>query len=45
VQIADQRDGLALVASGLATGDTVVTAGQQKLRDGVGVTVNNSVQP
>ncbi len=45
VQITDQRNGLALVASGLAVGDTVVTAGQQKLRDGTGVTVNNSVQP
>jgi membrane fusion protein (multidrug efflux system) len=45
VQITDQRNGLALVASGLAVGDTVVTAGQQKLRDGAGVTVNNSVQP
>lgn len=45
VQVADQRNGLALVASGIAAGDTVVTAGQQKLRDGAGVTVNNSVQP
>lgn len=45
VQVADQRNGLALVTSGLAAGDTVVTAGQQKLRDGTGVTVNNSVQP
>jgi membrane fusion protein (multidrug efflux system) len=45
VQVADQRNGLALVASGLAVGDLVVTAGQQKLRDGASVTVNNSVQP
>jgi membrane fusion protein (multidrug efflux system) len=45
VQVADQRNGLALVATGLEAGDTVVTAGQQKLRDGASVTVNNSVQP
>lgn len=45
VQVADQRNGLVLVASGIADGETVVTAGQQKLRDGIAVAVNNSVQP
>ena len=45
VQITDQRNGLALVAVGIKAGDTVVTAGQQKLRDGVAVAVDNSVQP
>ncbi|MGB9428893.1 MAG: efflux RND transporter periplasmic adaptor subunit [Gammaproteobacteria bacterium] len=45
VQVQDQRDGSALIASGVQAGDTVVTAGQEKLRDGAAVTVNNSVQP
>lgn len=45
VQVSDQRNGLALVASGLKAGATVVTAGQQKLRDGVSIAVNNGVQP
>ncbi|MGA9853208.1 MAG: efflux RND transporter periplasmic adaptor subunit [Gammaproteobacteria bacterium] len=45
VQVQDQRDGSALLASGVNAGETVVTAGQEKLRDGATVTVNNSVQP
>lgn len=45
VQVADRRDGLALIASGVKAGETVVTAGQQKLRDGMEVIVDNSVQP
>ena len=45
VQVQDQRDGMALIASGVNAGDTVVTAGQVKLRDGGAVTVDNSVQP
>ena len=45
VQVQDQRDGLVLIAVGVKAGDTVVTAGQEKLRDGVVITVNNSVQP
>ncbi len=45
VQVKDQRGGLVLLDSGVAPGDTVVTAGQNKLRDGVPVRVNNSVQP
>lgn len=44
VQVADQRNGLALIASGIKAGETVVTAGQQKLRDGVVVAVDNNVQ-
>ena len=45
VQVRDQRDGSVLIASGVKAGDTVVTAGQNKLRDGAAVTVDNSVQP
>ncbi len=45
VQVQDQRGSLALIASGVKAGDTVVTAGQEKLRDGASVTVDNSVQP
>lgn len=45
VQVADQRGSLALIASGLQAGETVVTAGQEKLRDGAVIAVNNSVQP
>jgi len=33
------------VLSGLQAGDTVVTAGQLKLRNGTPVLINNSVQP
>ena len=45
VQVEDQRIGMALIASGVKAGETVVTAGQEKLRDGAAVAVNNSVQP
>lgn len=45
VQVKDQRGGLALIASGIHSGDTVVTAGQEKLRDGAVIAVNNSVKP
>ncbi|HKV98084.1 MAG TPA: efflux RND transporter periplasmic adaptor subunit [Gammaproteobacteria bacterium] len=45
VQVEDQRGGLALIASGLKAGEVVVTAGQEKLRDGAAIAVNNSVQP
>lgn len=45
VQVRDQRNGSVLIASGVKAGDTVVTAGQNKLRDGAPVAVNNSVQP
>ncbi|MGH8115163.1 MAG: efflux RND transporter periplasmic adaptor subunit [Rhodanobacteraceae bacterium] len=45
VQVQDQRNGEALIASGVKAGDTVVTAGQNKLRDGAPVAVHNGVQP
>ncbi|HEU0276399.1 MAG TPA: efflux RND transporter periplasmic adaptor subunit [Rhodanobacteraceae bacterium] len=45
VHVSDQHAGLALIASGLAEGDVVVTAGQNKLHDGATVAVDNSVQP
>lgn len=45
VQVREQRGGNVLLASGVAAGDTVVTAGQNKLRDGAPVAINNSVQP
>jgi len=45
VQVEDQRDGSVLLATGVKAGETVVTAGQEKLRDGAAVVVNNSVQP
>lgn len=45
VQVAQERGGLALVASGLASGDIVVTAGQNKLSEGAPVSINNSITP
>lgn len=45
VQVQDQGNQSALIARGLAAGDVVVTAGQNKLQDGAPVTVSNSVQP
>lgn len=45
VQVGDQRGGLALIAAGLKAGEVVVTAGQEKLRAGATIAVNNSVQP
>ena len=39
VTVGQRRDGKAEIASGLAAGDTVVSAGQLKLRDGVAVAV------
>jgi membrane fusion protein (multidrug efflux system) len=44
-EVRDQRDGSALLGAGVKAGETVVTAGQNKLRDGAAVTVDNSVQP
>ena len=44
-QVRDQRAGSVLLASGVQAGDTVVTAGQNKLRDGAPVAVDNSVRP
>lgn len=45
VQVGQERGGLALIAAGLAAGDVVVTAGQNKLHDGAPVRVNNSITP
>ncbi|HEU0195835.1 MAG TPA: efflux RND transporter periplasmic adaptor subunit [Nevskiaceae bacterium] len=45
VQVADERSAQALLASGVKAGDTVVTVGQNKLRSGMPVVINNSVQP
>lgn len=45
VQVADQRNGQALITKGLKAGDTVVIAGQVKLRDGVPIVVNNKIKP
>lgn len=45
VQVEDQREGSALIAAGLKAGEVVVTAGQEKLRDGAVIAVNNSIQP
>lgn len=45
VQVGQERGGLALITSGLAAGDVVVTAGQNKLHDGAAVNANNSITP
>lgn len=45
VKVADHRDTEALIIEGLKGGETIVTAGQNKLHDGAFVTVNNAVQP
>jgi membrane fusion protein (multidrug efflux system) len=45
VTIGGTRGDQVAVLSGIKEGDTVVTAGQIKLRSGVPVIVNNSIQP
>lgn len=45
VQVSEERDGQALLGSGIKTGDVVVIAGQNKLRDGVPVTIDNTIKP
>ncbi len=45
VRVGDERDGSALVIAGLTAGETLVTAGQNKLRNGMPVVANNHVQP
>lgn len=40
-----ERHGLVVIKQGLKVGETVVTAGQVKLRNGMPVAVNNAVQP
>jgi membrane fusion protein (multidrug efflux system) len=43
VEIGQRRDGMVEVLAGLKEGDMVVTAGHQKIRDGLAVTVMNPV--
>lgn len=45
VQVTQQRDGKTLLGKGIKAKAVVVTAGQNKLRDGVAVTTNNTVKP
>jgi membrane fusion protein, multidrug efflux system len=41
----DERQGKVVVESGLKPGETVVTAGQNKLHEGSRIAVNNAIQP
>jgi membrane fusion protein (multidrug efflux system) len=43
VRIGQRRSGQVEIVDGLAAGDTVVTAGQLKLRDGTPITVKNAI--
>lgn len=45
VHVVEQRGPSTLVSGGLAAGDVVVTAGQNKLHNGAPVAVNNRIQP
>ena len=45
VQLGETRGDQVAVLKGINPGDQIVTAGQLKLRNGVAVQVNNSVQP
>ncbi len=45
VTVGSERKGLVAVTSGLKPGETVVTAGQVKLRNGMPVAINNALQP
>lgn len=45
VTLGETRGDQVAVLTGIADGDEVVTAGQNKLRNGIPVVVNNSVQP
>lgn len=45
LRIGEQKGDRAIVLDGLTPGETVVTAGQIKLRNGATVQINNSVQP
>jgi membrane fusion protein, multidrug efflux system len=45
VTVGDTRGDQIAVLSGVKAGDTVVTAGQVKLRNGTPLTINNTVQP
>jgi membrane fusion protein (multidrug efflux system) len=41
----DERQGKVVVESGLKAGETVVTAGQNKLHEGSRIAINNAIQP
>jgi len=45
VTVGETRGDQVQVLTGVKEGDTVVTAGQLKLQNGAGITINNSVQP
>jgi membrane fusion protein, multidrug efflux system len=45
VKTGDTRGDQVAILSGLKAGDTVVTSGQIKLRNGSPVLINNSIQP
>lgn len=45
VQTGDTRGDQVAILKGVKSGDTVVTAGQLKLRNGAGIVINNSVLP
>jgi membrane fusion protein (multidrug efflux system) len=45
VTTGDTRGDQVAILTGIKEGETVVTAGQIKLRSGVPVTVNNTIQP
>ena len=42
IQLAQDQDGVAVVAKGLTGGETIVISGQSRLADGVRVTISNS---
>ncbi len=45
VTVGRERHGLVAIKSGLKVGQVVVTAGQVKLRNGMPIAINNTVQP
>jgi membrane fusion protein (multidrug efflux system) len=45
VKVGRRSDGTVEIVDGLATGDEVVNAGQNRLSNGASVTINNEVQP
>lgn len=45
VTTGSERHGLVAIRRGLKAGETVVTAGQVKLRNGMPIAINNAVQP
>lgn len=45
VTTGEERNGRVAIDKGLKAGEIVVTSGQQKIRDGMEVEINNSVQP